>query len=52
MNSVQSVNIQKPIRTHTVSNPGLNKSNKCENFDVLNLFLVNIRHSDYIKYKM
>ena len=52
MSSVQPVHILKQIRTHTVPNPGLNKSNKCENCDVLNLFLVNIRESDYMKYKM
>ena len=27
--------LQKPIRTNTVSNPWLNKSSKCENFDLL-----------------
>ena len=52
MNSVKSVHIQMPIRNHTVSKPGLNKFNKCENFDVLNLFVVNIRDSDYTEYKM
>ena len=52
MSSVQSAHLQKQIRTHAVSNPGLYKSNKCENFDLLNLFLVNIRDSYYTNYKM
>ena len=44
MSSVQSAHLQKPS-VYTLSNPGLNKSNKCENFDLLNLCLVNIRGS-------